>query len=51
MEILRKSIRKQILVRHFARGAKGSMGKEDSLGSNFSFPKHKELFTEDYYNT
>ena len=51
MEILRQSINKQILVRHFARRTKGGLGKEESLGANFSFPKHKELFTEDYYNT
>ena len=26
------------------------VGKEGSLGSNFSFPRHKELFNEGYYN-
>ena len=30
--------------------SKGMVGKESSLGSNFSFPRHKELFNEGYYN-
>jgi hypothetical protein len=51
MEILRKSLKKQLLARHFGRRvAKGALGKEDTLGANFSFPKHKELFADDYYN-
>ncbi len=37
-------------MRYFARSAKGVLGKEDTLGANFKFPKHKELFTDDYYN-
>jgi len=28
---------------------KGSFGKESTLGANFSFPRHKELFNEGYY--
>lgn len=50
MEILRSSLKKQMLVRHFARRAKGVLGKEDTLAANSGFPKHAELFTEDYYN-
>ena len=50
MEILRASIKKQAMVRHFARRAKGALGKEDTLGANFNFPRHKELFADDYYN-
>jgi hypothetical protein len=51
MELLTSSLKKQALVRHFARRvAKGSLGKENTLGANFSFPKHKELFADDYYN-
>jgi len=26
------------------------MGKEGSIGNNFSFPRHKELFNEGYYD-
>jgi len=38
-------------VRNFAsKGAKGSLGKQQSLGANFSFPRHKELFNEGYYD-
>ena len=33
-----------------AKHPKGSIGKEGSLGNNFSFPRHKELFNEGYYN-
>ena len=41
------------MLRTFAKSnkfAKGAVGKESSLGSNFSFPRHKELFTEGYYD-
>mgnify|MGYP006999513912 CR=1 FL=1 len=52
MELLKASLKSKNIsqVRYFARYTKGSIGKEDTLGANFSFPKHKELFTEDYYN-
>lgn len=33
-----------------AKHPKGSIGKEGSLGSNFSFPRHKELFNTGYYD-
>jgi hypothetical protein len=33
-----------------AKQPKGSVGKEGSLGNNFSFPRHKELFTTGYYD-
>ena len=40
-----------LLTRSFgSRFSKGSFGKEDRPSENFSFPRHKELFTEDYYN-
>ena len=29
---------------------KGSMGRETSAAANSGFPKHKELFTEGYFN-
>lgn len=29
---------------------KGSIGKENTLGNNFSFPRHKELFNSGYYD-
>ena len=32
-----------------AKFPKGSIGKESSLGANFSFPRHKELFNEGFY--
>lgn len=39
--------------RHFARRGKlypkGSFLKDDTLSANSGFPKHKELFTEGYY--
>ena len=35
--------------RNFARHTKGGWGKENTLGANFSFPKHQELFADDYY--
>ena len=39
--------------RHFARRGrvypKGSFLREDTLSANSGFPKHKELFTEGYY--
>ena len=41
-------------VRAFGRRGvkypKGSFGKEDSIAFNSGFPKHKELFAEDYYS-
>lgn len=38
-------------IRAFAsRYPKGSWGKEDTLGTNSGFPRHKELFNEGYYN-
>jgi hypothetical protein len=33
-----------------AKFPKGAVGKEGSLGSNFSFPRHKELFNTGYYD-
>jgi len=37
-------------LRTFAsRYPKGSFGKEDTLGANSGFPRHKELFNEHYY--
>jgi len=33
-----------------AKHPKGSIGKEGTLGNNFSFPRHKELFNEGYYD-
>lgn len=36
-------------ARSISKYAKGSAGKENSMGSNFSFPRHKELFNQDYY--
>ena len=33
-----------------AKHPKGSIGKEESIGNNFSFPRHKELFNEGYYD-
>ena len=40
--------------RFFARRGfkypKGAMGKESSAAANSGFPKHKELFTEGYFN-
>lgn len=39
-------------IRNFTNSAKfpkGALGKEGSLGNNFSFPRHKEMFTEGYY--
>ena len=42
-----------LMFRSFGRRGikypKGSFGKENSLGFNSGFPKHKELFTEGYY--
>ena len=41
------------LHRTFAKSnrfAKGMLGNEGSLSSNFAFPRHKELFNEGYYN-
>ena len=43
------------LLQHAARNfaskySKGSFGREDSASETFRFPKHKELFTDDYYN-
>jgi hypothetical protein len=37
-------------IRHFAsKHPKGNIGKQGSMASNFSFPRHKELFTEHFY--
>lgn len=48
--ILRKALINNASMRAFAsKHSKGSFGKEQSLGSNFSFPKHKELFADHYY--
>lgn len=40
-------------IRSFAKSTKfpgGSIGREGNLSNNFSFPKHKELFQQGYYN-
>jgi len=42
----------QNLVRFFATSnkfGKGAFGTESNIGSIFSFPRHKELFNEDFY--
>jgi len=40
-----------VTLRTFAsRYPKGSFGKEDTLGANSGFPRHRELFNEGYYN-
>jgi hypothetical protein len=39
--------------RSFAKSfkhSKGAIGNESSLGNNFHFPKHKELFNEGFYD-
>ena len=41
---------KRMFARKGVRQPKGSFGKEDTLGANSGFPKHKELFTEGYYS-
>jgi len=33
-----------------AKHSKGSIGKEGTMGNNFEFPRHKELFNEGYYD-
>lgn len=37
-------------MRTFARFAKGSFGRENTLAANASLPRHKDLFQEGYYN-
>jgi hypothetical protein len=39
-----------MFARRGVKHAKGSFGKEESIGANSGFPKHKELFTEGYYS-
>lgn len=48
MSMLMKSV-----FRSFTSSAnhpKGGIGKEGSMGNNFTFPRHKELFNEGYYD-
>jgi len=40
------------IIRSFGsvKHPKGDIGKQNTLGANFHFPRHKELFNEGYYN-
>jgi len=44
-----KAISNLYTKRAFSKYSKGGFGKESSLANNFSFPRHKELFNEGYY--
>ena len=35
--------------RAFAKFAKGGYGRESTLSNNFSFPKHKEAFNQEFF--
>jgi len=36
-------------ARSFSKWHKGASGKENTMGSHFEFPRHKELFNQHYY--